>query len=78
MKAAKPPSGAWMTSQRAGLSAVPYACGTPHGDESAGAGCDRLAFGSDLEDEVPFQNVEGLGVLVDVAARHGFAAARPA
>ena len=43
------------------------------GDEAAGADGDLLALGSDLEGEPAFENVEGLGVLVDVWVGHAFA-----
>lgn len=44
-----------------------------HGNEAAGAERDRLAFGAHLEGELTFQYVEGLGVPMDVWARHAFA-----
>jgi hypothetical protein len=44
-----------------------------HGDKAAGSDGDRLEFGSDLEGELPFENVEGLGVPVDVWVGHTFA-----
>lgn len=43
-----------------------------HGRETARAERDRLVFGTDLEGELTFQYVEGLGVPVDVWARHAF------
>ncbi len=44
------------------------------GDEAAGADCDRLALSSDLEAELAFEHVEGLGVPVEVWAGHALAA----
>ena len=75
MNAAKPPSLAWMMSQRAGWPpAVRNECATPGGAATkppAPIG-DRLALGPDLEGELAFENVERLGVLVYVWVGHAF------
>ena len=66
MKPAKPPSGVWMVSQRAGRSpSVAKAWATPGGGRRTRRGdCDRSAFASDLEGQFALEHVECVGVLV--------------
>ena len=69
MNAAKPPSRAWMMSQRAGWEpVVPYECATSAGTATKPPAPTVIvsAFGPDLEGELAFENVERLGVPVQV------------
>jgi hypothetical protein len=77
MKVAKPPSRAWIVSQRAGRSlSLRSEWATPgrHSHESAGGDRDRLGLAPDLEGQFALEDVEGIRVLVvDVRGCYLFA-----